>query len=143
MQDLLTVLIQAVAIASIAIFTLDFYACLLDGWEHAALPPQPMPMSEPTQKPNAELTDPRLVAPAPIATTPVLTLQPVVDTRPSKAKPKKKWAIAQIEVAPAALARLSAVQLRQQCSKSGIQWRNAHGKGRHLTKQEMIDRLIA
>jgi hypothetical protein len=78
MQDLLTVLIQAVAIFSIAIFALDFYARLFDCWEHAAHTPQPMPMSEP------ELTAPGQETPAP-------TLQPVMDTRLSKVKPQE-WA---------------------------------------------------
>lgn len=78
MQDLLTVLIQVVAIFSIAIFALDFYSMLLDGWQHAALPPQP-PMSEP------ELTVPRQGDPAlsptvsheEIVTIPAPALQPM------------------------------------------------------------------
>ncbi len=72
----------------------------------------------------------------------IVALQPVMDTRPSKAKPKQERTQAQT-TAPAALVLLSAMQLRQQCSASGIQWRNARGKGKHLTKQEMIDRLTA
>lgn len=136
MQDLLTVLIQAVAIASIAIFALDLYACLLDGWEHAALTPQLMPMSEP------ELTAPRLAAPAPIATTSAPTLQPSIDTRLSKVKPQE-WAIVQVEAAPAALVEMTAMRLRKLCTERNIKWRNAHGKGLHLTKNEMLARLTA
>lgn len=137
MQDLLTVLIQTVAIAAIAIFALDLYGCLFDCWEHAALTPQPMLMPEPG------LTAPGGAAPVPIATTPDPTLQPVMDTKPSKAKPKKEWAIAQVEAAPSALIEMTAMRLRKLCTERGVQWRNARGKGRHLTKQEMIDRLTA
>jgi hypothetical protein len=32
-------------------------------------------------------------------------------------------------------------QLRQQCQKAGIKWRNAHGKNKHLKKAEMIAAL--
>jgi hypothetical protein len=32
-------------------------------------------------------------------------------------------------------------QLRQRCASEGIQWRNAHGKGKHLTTQQMQDYL--
>ncbi|MBE9018606.1 hypothetical protein C7Y66_14545 [Chroococcidiopsis sp. CCALA 051] len=137
MQDLLTVLIQTVAIASIAIFALDLYACLFDCWEHAALTPQLMPMSEP------ELTAPKGAVPAPIATTPVATLQPVMDTKSSKAKSKKEWARSQVEAAPAVLAEMTAMRLRKLCTERNIKWRNAHGKGLHLTKNEMLARLTA
>jgi hypothetical protein len=37
-------------------------------------------------------------------------------------------------------------QRRQQCQAAGIQWRNAHGKHKHLTMQQMqaaLDRLAA
>lgn len=36
---------------------------------------------------------------------------------------------------------LSSFQLRGECSLRGIVWRNAHGKGRHLSKREMIEAL--
>lgn len=137
LQDLLTVLIQVIGIAAIAIFGLDFYARLFECWEQAGVEAQSMPMSEP------ELTVPRLAAPTPIATTPAPTLQLVADTRPSKAKLKKEWAIAQVEAAPAALVEMTTVRLRKLCTERNIKWRNAHGKGLHLTKNEMIVRLTA
>lgn len=34
-------------------------------------------------------------------------------------------------------------QLRQQCQQAGIKWRDAHGKHKHLKKQEMLDALKA
>jgi len=32
-------------------------------------------------------------------------------------------------------------QLRQECQKAGIKWRNAHGKNKHLKQAEMIEAL--
>jgi hypothetical protein len=39
---------------------------------------------------------------------------------------------------PADLSSLTPFELRQRCQRSGIQWRNAHGKNKHLKKHEMI-----
>jgi hypothetical protein len=36
-------------------------------------------------------------------------------------------------------AKLCTDELRRLCQKRGIQWRNVHGKGKHLRKDEMID----
>jgi len=36
---------------------------------------------------------------------------------------------------------LTSAELRRQCQSAGIKWRNAHGKGRHLSKGEMIAAL--
>jgi len=36
---------------------------------------------------------------------------------------------------------LTSAELRRQCQDAGIKWRNAHGKGRHLSKGEMIAAL--
>lgn len=36
---------------------------------------------------------------------------------------------------------LTSAELRRQCQAAGIRWRNAHGKGRHLSKGEMIAAL--
>jgi hypothetical protein len=33
---------------------------------------------------------------------------------------------------------MTSLELRQVCEKSGIKWRNSHGKGKHLRKAEMI-----
>lgn len=37
--------------------------------------------------------------------------------------------------------RLNSEQLRKECSKLGIRWRNAKGKGKHLTRLEMLNAL--
>ena len=45
-------------------------------------------------------------------------------------------------VVPVAKAQsVTSVELRRQCQNAGIKWRNAHGKGRHLSKGEMIAAL--
>jgi hypothetical protein len=36
---------------------------------------------------------------------------------------------------------LTSHQLRRECQKLGIKWRNAHGKGKHLTRDEMLERI--
>jgi len=37
--------------------------------------------------------------------------------------------------------RSTVEQLRQECQKAGIKWRNAHGKNKHLKKDEMLAAL--
>jgi hypothetical protein len=37
--------------------------------------------------------------------------------------------------------RLNSQQLRQECRKLGIKWRNAHGEGKHLTRPEMLNAI--
>lgn len=45
-------------------------------------------------------------------------------------------------VVPVAKAQpVTSAELRRQCQNAGIKWRNAHGKGRHLSKGEMITAL--
>jgi hypothetical protein len=36
---------------------------------------------------------------------------------------------------------MSNAELRRECSIRGIAWRNAHGKGKHLLKEEMLKAL--
>jgi hypothetical protein len=38
---------------------------------------------------------------------------------------------------------LTAVQLRTECARVGIKWRNAHGTSKHLKKAEMLTALAA
>lgn len=46
-----------------------------------------------------------------------------------------------IEAEPIDHRALSAAELRRRCSQSGIQWRNAHGKNKHLSKRQMLAAL--
>jgi hypothetical protein len=38
-------------------------------------------------------------------------------------------------------ADMNSAQLRKECSKAGIQWRNAHGRNKHMSKGEMLKAL--
>lgn len=51
-------------------------------------------------------------------------------------------ALAAISVHPA-YATLTVAQLRPLCQSAGVQWRNAHGRCKHLSKAEMIAALTA
>jgi hypothetical protein len=85
-----------------------------------------------------------------------LTAPPVVTSRTVAADMVEPVAIARIEDAwiaeleveppsPTAAADYletwSAQELRRECSRRGIAWRNAHGKGKHLLKEEMLKAL--
>jgi len=41
-----------------------------------------------------------------------------------------------------ALSTMSVKRLREMCNHFGLKWRNANGKNKHLTKQQMIDGLV-
>lgn len=36
---------------------------------------------------------------------------------------------------------MNSQQLRQECRRLGVRWRNAHGKGRHMTRPEMLQQI--
>ncbi len=63
-----------------------------------------------------------------------------------KTKPTtNKRAVAKTQttaVVPAFLTKMTVAQLRSLCKERNIKWRNADG-GKHLTKTEMLERLIA
>lgn len=40
-------------------------------------------------------------------------------------------------------AQMGAPELRKVCQRAGIKWRNAHGKGKHLSKREMVNALTS
>jgi hypothetical protein len=50
-------------------------------------------------------------------------------------------AVATLVVTVEATKPVTSAELRRQCQAAGIRWRNAHGKGRHLSKAEMIAAL--
>ena len=41
-----------------------------------------------------------------------------------------------------ALSTMSVQQLRDMCNQHNVKWRNANGKNKHLTKQQMINSLL-
>ena len=48
-----------------------------------------------------------------------------------------------VQTTPPAKPRSPVEPLRQQCQQAGIKWRDAHGKHKHLKKQEMLAALKA
>lgn len=70
-----------------------------------------------------------------------LTARPVPAVAAAVAAPV---AIARVEVEPVAAIDYRAMtsqELRKECSRRAIAWRNAHGKGKHLRKAEMVKAL--
>jgi hypothetical protein len=91
----------------------------VDNQVASALPTEPAPPAiaiSPEEPQEDPFDQPALVAAIPAATAPVAT--PATD-----------------------YASMTSAQLRKVCSQRGITWRNAHGKGRHFSKGEMIAAL--
>ena len=92
--------------------------------------------------------------PRAVATHPILTklLHPEALDFQQNAKTRKKTnrtknqqpvAVAQAgQAVPVEISKMTVAQLRSLCLERNIKWRNAHGS-RHLTKTEMLERLIA
>lgn len=93
----------------------------------------PQPEAQPQPQPIEVNPEPQPIAqPAPAMAATIAP--PVVSlTIPTEA-PKGTEA-------PADLASLTSAELRRRCQSAGIRWRNAHGKGKHLSKGEMIAAL--
>ena len=67
-----------------------------------------------------------------------LTARPVPAVAAAVAAPV---AIVRVEVPTPDWAKMTNAELRRECSRRGIAWRNAHGKGKHLLKKEMLKAL--
>jgi len=50
-------------------------------------------------------------------------------------------AVSVVKVKVPAYHSMTSVQLRKECQRRGIGWRNAHGQGKHLLKGEMVAAL--
>jgi hypothetical protein len=84
----------------------------------------------------------------PPAAPTVLLLAPAQEKRKRKRKvAAKEMAEPQItveigpEAEPIDFSKLTVPQLRVECDKRGIHWKNARGKGKHLLKGEMVKAL--
>ena len=95
-------------------------------------------------------------APTPIAVAPVLLVDdlptlPALLAQSEKLTARPVPAVAAAVNAPVAIvrvevptpdwAKMTNAELRRECSRRGIAWRNAHGKGKHLLKKEMLKAL--
>jgi len=74
--------------------------------------------------------------PAPIATP-----EPPAQPQPAIAAPIQPARVVVATDAQPDLATLPSTELRKRCQAAGVKWRNAHGKGKHLRKGEMIAAL--
>lgn len=118
MQDFLTVVVEAIAIASAVYFVAGFVSLSIEHKPVALLPAVvEMPAEIPTQDEVDAVMEALTIAAAPLA---------VVES---------------IEVDSPNWAAIAPVQLRKECQLRGIRWRNAHGENRHLKKAEMIEAL--
>jgi hypothetical protein len=57
--------------------------------------------------------------------------------------PPSRRGVVHLDLLPPQRKLCQTEQLRQQCQQAGIKWRNAHGKNKHLKKEEMIAALAA
>lgn len=73
--------------------------------------------------------------PTPITTTPVASVPVTATVAEAVLNTPRRPA------PPSARKVKPTERLRQQCKDVGIQWRNAHGKGKHLTTAAMKQRL--
>ena len=73
-----------------------------------------------------------------LAEAEVLTARPVPAAAAEMTAPV---AIVRVKVPTPDWAKMSNAELRRECARKGIAWRNAYGKGKHLLKGEMLKAL--
>jgi hypothetical protein len=107
------------------------------------------PIAGPPVQPVDDLpTLPELLAEAEaLAARPVPSVAAAVAAPVAIARVEDAW-IAELELEPRSptavadyLATMTSPALREECRKRGITWRNAHGPGKHLRKEEMLRAL--
>ena len=110
-------------------------------WMRAEPTPSPQPVDDLPTMPEL-LAEAEALTARPVPTVAAEMAAPVAIARVEDA-----W-IAELEVEPPSptatadyLETWSAQELRRECSRQGIAWRNAHDKGKHLTKAQMIKAL--
>jgi hypothetical protein len=127
MQDFLTYAIDAIALSS-AIY---FSAMFVLGLQYR----QP--------KPIQPISDLELEAEVvQLDELKIELLFPIADTSTDAAIARLEAAVLTCEPNPL-WQTLTPYELRQNCQKNGIKWRNAKGKNKHLSKREMIAALEA
>ncbi|MBD2111739.1 MULTISPECIES: hypothetical protein [Cyanophyceae] len=50
-------------------------------------------------------------------------------------------AVVKVETPAKPIAQMTSAELRKECGRRAIAWRNAHGKGKHMLKGEMVEAL--
>lgn len=72
-----------------------------------------------------------------------VAIMPVNTTKSKRKKAKASATNTEFTTMPTHLAQMKALDLRKLCTQKNIQWRNVHGKGKHLAKIEMLEKLTA
>jgi len=99
-----------------------------------AEPQTPTPIAAAPVQPVDDLP----TLPAMLAQAKKLTARPVPAAAAEMAAPV---AIARVEVPTPDWAKMTNAELRRECTRKNIAWRNAHGKGKHMLKGEMLKAL--
>jgi hypothetical protein len=128
MQELLSFTVNAIIVTAIAYFSIGFVLGAV-ARSHRPVAPTAAEMIADFQQ---------LVA----AAESTVTVDVVPDFCPALPLPPQ----AQPKTAPKPLAKPiapTAAELRKRCTQNGITWRNAHGKHKHLSAQEMRKKLAS
>lgn len=72
-----------------------------------------------------------------------VAIMPVNTTKSKRKKAKASATNTEFTTVPTHLDQMTALELRKLCTQKNIQWRNVHGKGKHLAKIEMLEKLTA
>ena len=151
MSDFLNASIEFVVVAFVLLMALDFISGLLRLYRSNALA-KTEPQTKPELQPESAIATP--TAPEPqqnLATLSWLEASiaphaedmeaPNVIDLAKRRQPRVPLVINQPEMVD--YSRWNRDQLRRECSAQTIKWRDAHGKNKHLTKDEMIQALTA
>lgn len=149
-MDFLTLTIESLALGTVALIAVDFVSGLVRRSRTVESGAAPSPAAPtPPPAPVEPITDPWAEPTAPVAAndasrrasfapsfTPLLPAQPYLLLLP--AAPEISLPAATID-----WAQLTPEQLRKECAKRQIKWRNAHGKNKHLKRAEMLALLAS
>ena len=149
MSDFLNASIEFIAVAFVLLMTLDFISGLLSLYR-TSTPVHPNPQTEPA--PLSAIATPTDPDPRQkIATLSWFEAEIAPDAEDMEAPNIIDLAKRRQLRVPLVINQPETVeyrtwnreQLRRECSAQNIKWRDAHGKNKHLTKDEMIQALNA
>jgi hypothetical protein len=154
MQDILTIAINSIALASIAYLAIGLVLHLASKFtmpyaqleiNFAAVEPvEPLPVIEPLPITSDPWTLP--VEPLTPTSVPLFPVVPNLLLLPAARSVQSVDAIVPFKRRQSAApdwSKLTPAELRKVCQQRGIRWRDAHGKSKHLKKSEMLQLLSA
>lgn len=121
----------------IALYALAIITVLLLRAEPTTAIEAPAPIEAPTAAPEAPQTTAPAPAMAQAISQPVAVAVVKVEASTEAPSTEAPADLASI------LASMTSTELRKECQSAGVKWRNAHGKGRHLTKAAMVEAMVA